>query len=698
MAKKSQPSGKSLVIVESPAKSKTINKYLGPDFVVKASMGHIRDLPSRTLGVDIDKDFEPTYQIVESRKKLLDELTKASKSAPFIYLATDMDREGEAIAWHLAEALGVKPEKIRRVVFNEITETAIKHAFEQPHGINIDKVNAQQARRTLDRIVGYQLSPLLWRKIAKGLSAGRVQSVAVRVIVDREKDIRAFIPIESWRIQAVFTSDPKRRDELCDSWTAFLNGAESDSGRTVKERVAWLSERGCVAAELVSVGGDTFKAKVHSGALEVAEPLGFVSEGVEETPRAEYSHLEQKNVVIRGKTVEKSDAVFTVSDIQTRRSSTKAPAPFTTASLQQAASTNLGFSASRTMRTAQTLYEGADLGDGEGPVGLITYMRTDSTQLSVDSVNAIRAHVGEAYGDEYLPSKPNVFGKKGKRTQEAHEAVRPSDARREPEHVKEHLTSDQWRLYDLIWRRTVACQMKPAQWDSTTLLISAPTPKGEAVFKASGRQLVFDGYQRVASQRPSTDVILPPMEVGQRVAPLDIVPEQQYSAPPPRFSEASLVKSLESDGIGRPSTYAAIIQTIQDRGYVEQWERRFYATDKGQIVTEKLVEHFPGIVDLKFTSHMEDELDKIEDGTMDWVAVMREFYGPFKKNLARAETEMTSAKAEPSDYKCPKCDKAMVYQWARTGRFLSCSGYPECNGAQNIDRDGKPVVMTSEKN
>ncbi len=695
MAKKTQPHGKSLVIVESPAKAKTINKYLGRDYVVMASLGHVCDLPDREFGIDIENDFSPTYEIVDSRKKTLYTLREAAKNSDFVYLATDLDREGEAIAWHLAETLALKPQKTRRVVFNEITKSAIRAAFAHPRKINMHKVLAQQARRILDRIVGYQLSPLLWQKIAKGLSAGRVQSVAVRLIVEREWAIRDFVPTESWRIQAVFTPDMTGRDRLAEAWSEFLSGdSELDDGRSIKERNAWVSEYGCVAAELVTVGGEPFKPAEHTEALKIAEHLGFVCEQVDQRDWEEYKAHGIKMIDLVGKLVVNGEPAFTVSDVQTRRLSSKPPRPFTTATLQQAASTHMGFSALRTMGLAQALYEGVDIGNGKGPVGLITYMRTDSTQLSGESVKAIRKLIHDTYGDKYLPGEPVIYGAKRKHAQEAHEAIRPSDVRLTPEQLKDRLPSEQWRLYDLIWRRTVACQMKPAQWDSTVLLIEAPTPLGAAVFKATGRQLVFDGYQRVATQKRSEDFILPPLKVNTPVAPLDIDPEQQFTSPPPRYSEASLVKEMEGEGIGRPSTYASIIQTIQDRGYVEQVDRRFLATDKGQIVTEKLIEHFPDIMNVKFTSHMEDELDKIEEAHLDWLTVMREFYGPFKKALERAAIEMKPARSEPSEFKCPKCDKEMVYRWARTGRFLSCSGYPECKGAYNVDREGKPIEPT----
>ncbi len=692
MAKKTQPTGKSLVIVESPAKAKTINRYLGSDYIVKASMGHIRDLPNHDLSIDIENNFTPTYEIVASRKKAIDGLKKDARNAPFVYLATDLDREGEAIAWHLAEALNLAPERTKRVVFNEITKSAIKQAFDQPLEIDMDKVNAQQARRTLDRIVGYQLSPLLWQKIAKGLSAGRVQSVAVRLIVEREWEIRAFVPTESWKIAAVFTPDAEKRDALAKEWGEFLSGgSDPKSGPTVADRIGWLSKHGSFSAELVEINGSPFKTSDHEEALKAAEALSFVCERVAREKWDQYPKLDLEKVELVGNSPYSGKPPFTLADLQTKRTLSRPSPPFTTATLQQAASSSLGFSASRTMRVAQALYEGIDIGDSEGPVGLITYMRTDSTHLSADSVHAARELIGSSYGPKYLPDKPIFYKSKKKHTQEAHEAVRPSNVNLTPDSLKKNLTAEQWKLYNLVWRRMVSCQMTPAQWDGTTVLVSADTAIGKLTLRASGRRLVFDGFQRVAGTKRTDDVILPDLTVGMSVAPLEINPTQQYTSPPPRYSEASLVKSLESEGIGRPSTYAAIIQTIQDRGYVEQTDRRFFATDKGQIVTEKLIQHFPDIMNVKFTSHMEDELDKIEESHLDWVTVMREFYEPFKKDLERAGQEMTPARAEPSEYKCPDCEKEMVYRWARTGRFLSCTGYPECKGALNIDREGKPV-------
>ena len=679
------------MIVESPAKAKTINRYLGPGYAVKACLGHVRDLPANEMGIDLDHDFEPVYTVDAGRKKLVSQLAKAARKAECVYLATDLDREGEAIAWHLAAALDLPPEKTRRVVFNEITKSAIRQAFARPHGLDMDKVNAQQARRLLDRIVGYQLSPLLWKKVAKGLSAGRVQSVAARLIVEREWQIRQFVPTESWRITGCFATQPEQADELAARWEDFLEaGADPDTGRTVKERNAWLSDHACLQAELVKLGGKPFGPTNVDQCRAVAEALGFLCEEVEESLWEDYAEHGLKTIDLNGRTDRNTAPAFVVADIQTKRTRTKPPAPFITATLQQAASTQLGFSTSRTMRIAQELYEGVDLGNSEGPVGLITYMRTDSTALSAESISQVRGIVKECFGQDYLPDKPNRYGR-AKRAQEAHEAIRPTDATYEPGRIKARLTVNQYKLYDLIWRRFVACQMTPAQWDGTTVLISAPTARGEVVFKATGRRLAFDGYQRVMSSGPNSDLILPELNVGAAVVPLQIDPQQKFSSPPPRYTEASLVKDLEAEGIGRPSTYAAIINTIQDRGYVEQIDRRFYATDKGQIVTEKLIEHFPKIMDLKFTSYMEDELDKIEEAHLDWVHVLREFYEPFKELLNQAHAEMEPVRAEPSEYKCPKCGKEMVYRHGKNGRFLSCSGYPDCRVSRNIDSEGNPI-------
>ena len=691
MAKKAQHPAKSLVIVESPTKAKTINRYLGSGYTVMASMGHVRDLPPNDVGIDFESGFEPVYQILDDKRRVVAELKKAASKARDVYLATDLDREGEAIAWHLVHALGLKADEARRVVFNEITRSAIQAAFASPHSLDMDKVNAQQARRLLDRIVGYQLSPLLQAKIARGLSAGRVQSVAVRLIVEREQGIRAFMPKESWRISACFTTDPAKTRAHTEAWKAFLEtGKGPQDVRTVKQRNSWLSKHGCVCAELVTLDGKEYCPSDVTGARAVAETLGFVTDRVDEREWEAYADRGLKTVALVGRTEHERTPPFAVKDVQKRRTTGKPSPPFTTAALQQAASSTLGFGPSRTMRVAQQLYEGVDLGGTEGQVGLITYMRTDSTNLSRDSIDAVRKLIKSEYGERHLPPKPNVFGK-AKRAQEAHEAIRPSDVARTPEALKGHLSREQARLYELIWRRFVACQMTPAQWDNTTALISADTPLGEVVFKAAGRRLAFDGYLRVAGTRDNGDVVLPELEAGSKVGLLQLDPQQQYSSPPPRYSEATLVKRMEAEGIGRPSTYAAVIQTIQDRSYADLVEKRFRPTALGETVTEQLVAHFPGIMDVKFTSHMEDELDKVEDAHLDWVHVLGEFYEPFREALERAQTAMQPVRSEPSDYECPKCGKEMVYRHGKNGRFLSCSGYPECKVSKNIDSEGKPV-------
>ncbi len=691
MAKSAQSNGKSLVIVESPSKARTINKYLGDDYHVMASMGHVRDLPLHDFGLDPENNFEPIYQVLDDKKKIVSSLKKASNDAPTVFLATDPDREGEAIAWHLLHALELPNDQAKRVVFNEITKSAITQAFAAAHSLDMDKVNAQQARRLLDRIVGYQLSPLLQRKIGKGLSAGRVQSVAVRLIVEREREIRAFIPEESWKLTGIFTTQLDQSDKLSAQWAKFLAGGKSgDNGRTLKERNKWLSKHECMQAELIKLAGKECKLKEVGDAREIAELMGFKVDKVSERPHEEYEEKNIKRVELVGALDVSALPKFAVREIKKRRSSSRPNPPFTTAALQQAASSMLGFGPSRTMRIAQQLYEGVDLGGGDGHVGLITYMRTDSVNLSKESVSSVRDWINDKYGDKYLPEKPNYFAK-AKRAQEAHEAIRPTEVWRKPEDLKSKLTRDQHKLYDLIWRRFVACQMTPAQWDSTTVHIGVDTPKGEALFRASGRQLAFDGFLKVMRTASTDDLLLPLLEEGDQVTPLELDPKQVFTSPPSRYSEASLVKKLEAEGIGRPSTYAAIIQTIQDRSYVELLEKALWPTARGELVTDKLVEHFPRIMDVKFTSYMEDELDKIEDSHLDWVHVLNEFYEPFREALQSAQSEMEQARSQPSEYKCPECGRGMVYRFGKNGRFLACSGYPECTATMNVDREGKPV-------
>jgi len=650
-------SKKSLVIVESPAKAKTIHKYLGPDFEVQASMGHVRDLPSKGLNVDIENDFEPTYDIMPGKKRTVTALKAAVKHCDKLYLATDLDREGEAIAWHLAQLLGVPEEKTYRVIFNAITHTAIKQAFAEPGKLDMDKVMAQQARRILDRIVGYQISPLLWKKVTRGLSAGRVQSIAVKIIVEKEKEIRKFEAQEYWLIPAVFTAD--LQNDYSRQWLDFMQTkSENDKPPTLAEQSRWLTERKAFKAELYKIDDKEFKAT----GKEQAEPV--------------FNALKQ--------------AEFKLADLQTKQSVSKPSAPFITSTLQQAAANRLGFATKRTMRVAQQLYEGIDLGS-MGSLGLITYMRTDSTHLSGEAIKEVRKYVEMHLGTDYMPKEAKFYASR-KNAQQAHEAIRPTDVDLTPDDIKPFLSDEQYKLYNIIWRRFVACQMSSAIWDVTNLNISADTSVGCCRYRTTGRILVFDGFTKIWPIT-SNEQELPLMEVGQTLAVVDIKADQHFTKPPARFTEAALVKALEKEGIGRPSTYASIISTIQDRKYVEQKEKKFYATDIGEVVTEKLSEYFPKIMDIAFTRYMEEQLDKIEEQHLDWIGVLKDFYGPFKVNLDTALAEMKHAKAEvtPSEYECPKCGKQLVYRFGKNGKFLSCSTYPECTFACPCDKEGKMV-------
>jgi DNA topoisomerase-1 len=678
MAKKKN--GKTLVIVESPAKAKTINKYLGDDFIVKASMGHVRDLPSKGMGVDL-KTFEPEYVIIEERGKgkVVNELKKLAKESSDVYLATDLDREGEAIAWHLKEALGIPDERAKRVIFNAITKSEIKKAFEKPHKIDIDRVNAQQARRILDRIVGYEISPLLWRKVAKGLSAGRVQSVAVRLIVERDKEIDAFIPAEYWKIGAIFSASTSTDCvKLADEWHYFLTHT-GNGERTKLEKDKWLSEHDAFYAELVELDGKKFEPNNKEDARRAAEALGFVVGNVETTENADGKGPAKHETTITGKIG--SCPPFTVRSIEKKRTTSRPPAPFITSPLQQAASSRLGFGAQRTMRIAQTLYES----------GRITYMRTDSTNLSAEALNMARSFIEGEFGKKYLPEKPNFYASSNKSAQEAHEAIRPTDASFTPHDAHSVLSSDENKLYQLIWNRFVACQMPPAEFDQTAVTIVAKAQaSGEAVFRATGRKLVFDGFMKVAGVS-SEDQLLPELSEGSRVTPVELDPTQHFTQPPPRFTEASLVKELERLGIGRPSTYASIIQTIQDREYVVQVDRRFWATMLGKVVTEKLIQAFPEIMDVGFTADMEGKLDKIEEQHMDWIKLLQDFYGPFHKVVDGALEKIEHAGGAPSPYNCPKCGKQMLYRISKNGFFLACSDR-ECATTQPVDQQGKPTI------
>ncbi|MAY73913.1 MAG: DNA topoisomerase 1 [Phycisphaerae bacterium] len=734
--------GKDLVIVESPSKAKTINKYLGADYVVLASIGHVRDLPSKNPkgvkapvpGVDIERRFTPSYEVLSGKEQVIKDLKRAAKDATEsggkVWFATDLDREGEAIAWHLAEELGINAREAKRVVFTAITKSEIARAFGAPNAIDVDKVNAQQARRILDRIVGYQVSPLLWKKVARGLSAGRVQSVAVRLVVEREREIRAFVPDESWSITGYFAMDGAKSSALGASFRDYLAKTD-DKGKTptVKAINAWLSEHRSIRAELVEVGGKPFDPK-----LEIDEIIGkaddLTRDGIEarlQRAEAAFASADAHDltpVVTRAAElaglieIESSvdedaegkgpahwrrsiagvagdNATYSVKSVETKRTSSRPAPPFITSTLQQAASSRLGFGAQRTMRAAQSLYEGVNI-PGEGPVGLITYMRTDSTNLSGDALSMAREHIQKTYGEKYLPEKPNFFKSSNKDAQEAHEAIRPTDAARTPESVAKHLKNDEAKLYRLIWERFVACQMTPAQWDSTAVLLEGGVhPKTPVVFRATGRTLVFDGFYRVSGVPTAGDeLVLPKLTEGDATALFHLDPRQRFSSAPPRYTEAGLIKMLESEGIGRPSTYASIISVIQDRKYVEQLERSFHATDLGEVVTDKLLEAFPNLMDVGYTREMESELDKIEEDHLDWIDMLQRFYGPFKETLAAAEENLTHAKAEvrpaPEEYRCEKCDASLVYRFGKNGRFLSCSRYPDCDYACPCDRRGRP--------
>ena len=697
--------GKQLVIVESPAKARTINRYLGPQYVVSASVGHVRDLPGKNPkgsknpvpGVDLDHDFTPTYEIIKEKAATVKHLKLAVKKASGIWLATDLDREGEAIAWHLTKALGIKLEDARRVVFNAITKREIDKAFRNPRTIDMDKVNAQQARRILDRIVGYQASPLLWKKVSSGLSAGRVQSVAVRLVVEREREIEAFVPEEYWKVFGYFTTDLDNAISIGEQWQKWLEEPPAEGkrrkreSRTALEKNRWLLEHRSLTAELIEIDGEKFDPKDADTTLAAVKRAGFsLDEKIEEeNPKAKSPA--QRIIRLKGHLV--GGPAWRVASVQSKRMKARPHAPFITSTLQQAASSQLGFPPQRTMTIAQALYEGVQI-QGAGSVGLITYMRTDSTHLSPEAVNMARAYIDSHFGDEYLPPRPNVYTSSVKAAQEAHEAIRPTDVNLTPESVRSSLKEQHYRLYKLIWERFVACQMTEAQWDSTTVLISTMTDGEDLVFRATGRVLIFDGYYAVVGvPRTSEDVVLPSLGQGQELAAIQINPIQNFTSPPPRYTEASLIKKLESEGIGRPSTYAQIVQVIQARKYVEKIQNLFYATDLGKIVTDKLIEAFPEILQISYTSDMEQQLDDIEEKHADWRQMLKDFYRPFKDRLDSAYREMGHVKADiqPSPHTCPQCGSATVYRFGSRGRFLSCSTYPRCKFSAPIDRNGNPL-------
>lgn len=626
---------KSLVIVESPAKARTLEGFLGTRYSVKASIGHVRDLPKSRLGVDVENDFAPKYTVPKDKKKVVDDLKKAAEKAGDIYLATDPDREGEAISWHLAQAMNLDRtgKKVRRVVFHEITRDAVKEAFTNPRDIDMSLVNAQQARRIIDRLVGYQISPLLWKHVRSRLSAGRVQSVAVRLLVDREREILAFVPDEYWTIEAELAANAAARSTRAKPFKATLVGKWGARG------------------------------KLEIGKEQEAQRL----------------------------IAELKDATFTVGDLRKKPGQRQPFAPFTTSTLQQEAWRRLGFSAKRTMAVAQQLYEGLPMGS-DGTVGLITYMRTDSTHVASSAIDEVRALIKEKYGPKYLPSSVRRFGKKAPGAQEAHEAIRPTSSRREPEQIKAALSSDQYKLYSLVWRRMVASQMANAATETMTVDVRASgTPSGiDYLLRASATEILFPGFLAVYTadkeEAEKDGKPLPVLKVDEALDLLNISPEQHFTQAPPRYSEATLVKALEEKGIGRPSTYAPILSTIQDREYVRQVEKRLQPTELGFIVNDILMTHFPNVVDVGFTAQMEADLDRIAQGETEWVPILAHFYGPFSSDLQKASLNMETVKPPPeaTDEVCDQCGKPMVIKHGRFGRFLACSGYPECRRARSI--------------
>ncbi|MGB8852561.1 MAG: DNA topoisomerase [Pirellulales bacterium] len=730
------PSGDyELVIVESPAKAKTIEKYLGKGFVVKASIGHIRDLPSKAPkgskqpvpGVDIEHDFAPTYEIAGEKTKTVTELRRLAKGAKDIWFATDLDREGEAIAWHLTQVLGVDPADAKRVTFDAITKSEVQRAFQKPRAINMPRVEAQQARRIVDRIVGYRVSPVLWKKVAGGLSAGRVQSVATRIVVDREEEIRAFTPSESWDIGGMMTFDVAKAVPLHAEWTAFMSRRD-ERGRPpfVRDRMAWLAERRGLACDLVEVGGKPFKLEAENtsttdlapAAQKAAEAAGLIDVTLTREADADGRGRAKSLSRISGRPDPK--ARFTVESIDVTRTKSRPFPPFITSTLQQAASSRLGMSTDRTMRIAQQLYEGIDLPD-EGRVGLITYMRTDSTNLSREAIEMARRYLDQRHGAKYVPDKPRVYASSNESAQEAHEAIRPTDAFRDPDSIKDALSEEQYRLYRLIWQSFVACQATDAEWDSTAVRLRRSDRDTGAVFKANGRVLRFDGFYAISgTPKDDGEQVLPDFQKGAELAPFDIEPKQKFQAPPPRYTEATLVKKLEEEGIGRPSTYASIINVIENRGYVEQQDRRFYATALGEAVTGFLKRGFRDqFIEIGYTREIERELDQVAQGTKRWTDMLHEFHDELEPKLDTAMQEQhEKAKGEPSPYACPQCGRQLEYRLGRTGRFLSCSGFnekileepppakttakgkkrkpakpkevPACSFAMPVGRDGKP--------
>jgi DNA topoisomerase-1 len=623
-----------LVIVESPAKAKTIHKILGKEFAVKASIGHVKDLPEKDLGVDIENNFKPVYVVIPGKDKIIKELKKASKEADKVFLAPDPDREGEAIAWHIAQEISDKKsqtlnKKIYRIIFNEITERAVKEAVKNPEKIDMKKVEAQQARRILDRLVGYGLSPLLWRKVRRGLSAGRVQSVTVRLIVDREREIEAFKPEEYWSISAAF------------------EGSVPPS----------------------------FFARLYK-----------INQQSKTDKRFLIPDRETANTIVD----DLKDKEFLLSKIELKQRKRTPFPPFITSTLQQEAARKLKFPAKKTMMIAQQLYEGIELGE-EGSVGLITYMRTDSHRLASEAQDWARKLIEKVYGRDYIPENPPVYKSKAS-AQGAHEAIRPTYTDNRPEAIKQFLTKEQLALYTLIWNRFISSQMAPAQLEQTTFIIESSGRPYE--FRASGTVVRFDGFMALYTEgkdeiEEEEGLTLPALKEGELLKLLNLQPRQHFTQPPPRYTEATLVKALEEKGIGRPSTYAAILSTVQDRKYVHKTDGKFFPTELGIVVNDYLVERFPGLIDVSFTAKMEDELDHIEDGKMKWIKVVKDFYNPFRSDLAEAikTTGRVKPKDIPTENICEKCGLPMVIRWGRHGRFLACSGFPKCKNTKPIETD-----------
>lgn len=643
----------SLVIVESPAKAKTINKILGKSFEVKASIGHIKDLPKKSLGVDVNNNFEPVYEIIPGKEKIIKELKSSAKSASSIYIATDPDREGEAIAHHIATEINPSKQKpIYRVIFHEITEKAVLDAVKNPSQIDMHKVDAQQARRVLDRLVGYELSPFLWKKVKRGLSAGRVQSVAVRLIVDREREIQSFVKEEYWSITALLKAQSVPETE-------FQAELYKYSQKLVIDRDAKEGSRFLITSE--------------AQAKEITEKL------------------------------QNKELILTKVEKKLRK---RSPAPpFITSTLQQEAARRLRFPAKKTMQIAQQLYEGVEL--EEGSVGLITYMRTDSYRISEDAQLWAKNYITTKFGKDYYPEKPNVYKSKGN-VQDAHEAIRPTYENRPPEAVKKYLTKDQFNLYSLIWNRFIASQMSPALLEQTTFIISPKDSPDLAEFRASGSIVRFQGfmalYQEATDEVASPeDALLPDLKEGELLDVTKLEPHQHFTQPPPRYTEATLIKTLEEKGIGRPSTYATIISTIVDRKYVTKEENRFIPTELGMLVNDLLVQKFPELIDYQFTAKMEEELDEIENAKNQWVKVVSDFYLPFKKDLEDASKDTLKVKPKdiPTDIVCEKCGKPMVIKWGRHGRFLACTGFPECKNTKPYNNGQQPTkeepIITDEK-